>query len=205
MVPDTCDPGCRRKSEIHLAGFLAKSSANGPGTRAVIWVQGCPIRCPGCFNPQFWPFSKATVVSAGELARRIEVIRGIDGITFSGGEPFSQADSLAEVGEAVRKTGRTVVTYSGYSYRDLTESSDPAWKRLLSATDLLIAGPYVEELACNTLYIGSSNQEIIPLSGRIGPDVPLRYDCGETIEYSIAPDGVTTVTGFPRGCHVRGG
>ena len=198
MVPHTSDHGCRRKSGLNLAGFLARSAVNGPGIRAVIWVQGCPIRCNGCFNPGFWSFSPATVVSPYELAGRIRAIPGVDGVTFSGGEPFAQADALAVVGEQVRETGYTVVTYTGYTHEHLLSADDPAWNRLLNVTDLLIAGPYVRALSCSSPFIGSSNQELISLTGRIPRDPASRHADEEIIEFSINAHGTTTITGFPR-------
>lgn len=203
MVHQIHDPGCRRMSVLNLAGFLARSSANGPGTRAVIWVQGCPIRCRGCFNPASWSFSPVTMVSSDELAARILATDGIDGVTFSGGEPFAQAGALACVGEQVRDEGLTIVTYTGYTCEQLTTRADPAMDRLLAVTDLLIAGPYVENMACNDPYIGSANQQVIPLTGRILPVPSQGPPKGELIEFSIAPDGMVTTTGFPGPLMVR--
>jgi len=91
MVIPNNNPGCRSMSMLNLAGFLAKSEVNGPGTRAVVWVQGCPIHCERCFNVQFQSFSPATLVPVNELAEMILALHGIDGVTFSGGEPFAQA------------------------------------------------------------------------------------------------------------------
>src|SRR5512138_4028921 len=130
------DPGCRPMPLLNLAGFLAKSSVNGPGTRAVIWVQGCPIRCTGCFNPQFQPFSPATLIPIAELARTILSLEGIDGVTFSGGEPFFQAGPLAALGERLRTEGLTIVTYTGYTADQIAAGDDPAWPALLAVTDL---------------------------------------------------------------------
>lgn len=203
MVHQTSNHGCRRRSVLNLAGFLVRSAANGPGIRAVVWVQGCPIRCDGCFNPAFWSFSPASMVSADDLADRILATEGIDGVTFSGGEPFSQADALASVGEQVREAGHTVVTYTGYTYEQLTSSTDPAWNRLLGVTDLLIAGPFIRTLACHDQYIGSSNQQLISLTGRVRTDAPPKQMHGEIIEFSIAPGGMVTTTGFPREPMVR--
>jgi anaerobic ribonucleoside-triphosphate reductase activating protein len=190
-------------SVLNLAGFLARSGANGPGTRAVIWVQGCPIRCRGCFNPASWSFSPVTTVSSDELAARVLATEGIDGVTFSGGEPFAQAGALARVGEQVRDAGLTIVTYTGYTREQLTTRADPAMNRLLAVTDLLIAGPYKKNMACNDLYIGSANQQVIPLTGRILSVSPLAPPRGELIEFSITPDGMVTTTGFPRPRMVR--
>ena len=198
MVTPITDHGCRHKSGLSLAGFLAKSAVNGPGIRAVIWVRGCPIRCKGCFNRAYWSFSPAREVSPEEIIRQIRAIQGIEGITFSGGEPFAQAAPLAEVGEQVREMGYTVVTYTGYTYEHLLSGSNPAWNRLLRVTDLLIAGPYIRTLACNNPYIGSSNQQLIYLTGRIHKDPTYGQAEGELVEFSIDSHGTTTITGFPR-------
>ncbi|MDD1693206.1 MAG: radical SAM protein [Methanoregula sp.] len=190
-------------SVLNLAGFLARSDANGPGTRAVIWVQGCPIRCRGCFNKASWSFSSGITVSANELADRILSIAGIEGVTFSGGEPFAQADALASVGEQVQQGRLTVITYTGYTYEQLIAHPDPGCNRLLRITDLLIAGPYMKNLACSDPYIGSSNQQVIPLTGRVLPESPNEERAVETIEFSITPDGTVTTTGFPKPLMVR--
>ncbi len=203
MADQTSDHGCRRRSVLNLAGFLARSAANGPGIRAVIWVQGCPIRCSECFNPEFWSFSPANLITPDDLANRIIAIKGIDGVTFSGGEPFSQADGLAFVGEQVKKAGLTVITYTGYTYEYLTSHPDPGRDRLLAVTDLLIAGPYIGELACTDPYIGSSNQQIIDLSGRIRIHDTSEKVPGGFVEFSISPGGIVTTTGFPEKNLVR--
>jgi anaerobic ribonucleoside-triphosphate reductase activating protein len=198
MVNEYNDPGCRRRSSLNLSGYLLHSTVNGPGTRAVVWVQGCPLRCKGCFNKASWPFSPAHIVPAEELAARILAADGIEGVTFSGGEPFTQAGPLADVAERVIRAGLTVVTYSGYTFEQLASCRDPEYGRLLRATDLLIAGPYREDLACRDRYRGSANQEVIPLTGRIVPEAVNCENAGEhAVEFTIAPDGTVTTTGFP--------
>lgn len=202
MVHKYNDPGCRRMCRLNLSGFLSRSAVNGPGIRTVVWVQGCPIRCRGCFNTATWSFSSHHIVSTSRLTARILGIQGTNGVTFSGGEPFEQAGPLAEVAEQVCEAGLTVVTYSGYTYEQLTARNNPAWDRLLAATDLLIAGPYKEDLACTALFMGSANQQVIPLTGRVVPE-PASPQQGETVEFTIAPDGTVTTTGFPDATMVR--
>jgi len=186
-------------SVLNLAGFLAKSEVNGPGTRAVIWVQGCPIHCEGCFNEQFQPFSPATLTPVDELAGMILALSGIEGVTFSGGEPFAQAGPLAALGERLRRAGFTIVTYTGYSAEQLAEGDDPAWPALLAVTDLLIAGPYVAGLAKPDPLKGSSNQQVIALGLKVpvssGSAPP--YMVRSRTEFTITPDGTITATGFP--------
>ncbi len=199
MVNDYHDPGCRPMSVLNLAGFLAKSEVNGPGTRAVVWVQGCPIHCPGCFNEQFQSFSPATCIGVSELAGMILALQGIDGVTFSGGEPFAQAGPLALLGARLRSAGLSIVTYTGYTTEQLARSDDPAWPALIAATDLLITGPYIAELASADPLKGSSNQQVIALGTRIpAAGIAAEQPCpaGRT-EFTIAPDGTITTTGFP--------
>ena len=203
MVNEYNDPGSRRMNRLNLSGLLMRSTVNGPGIRTVVWVQGCPIRCRGCFNTASWSFAPIHIVPASGLAARILATEGIDGVTFSGGEPFAQAGPLAAVAERVREEGLTVVTYSGYTYEQLAARADPDGSRLLAATDLLIAGPYIGTLACHDPYIGSSNQQLIPLTGRVCPDAPPGQARGEIVEFSIAPGGMVTTTGFPREHVVR--
>jgi anaerobic ribonucleoside-triphosphate reductase activating protein len=199
MVIPNNNPGCRPMSVLNLAGFLAKSEVNGPGTRAVVWVQGCPLHCEGCFNVPFQSFSPATLIPVETLAARILTLPGIDGVTFSGGEPFAQAGPLAALGERLRRAGLTIVTYTGYTAEQLAEGDDPAWPALIAATDLLVAGPYIAGLARPDLLKGSSNQQAIFL----GTKIPVSQETAHPdparrrTDFTIAPDGTITTTGFP--------
>jgi anaerobic ribonucleoside-triphosphate reductase activating protein len=197
MVHQFSDPGCRPRDHLNLAGFLPRSEVNGPGSRAVVWVQGCPIRCSGCFNESFWSFSPANIVTVDELASRITAIPDIAGVTFSGGEPFAQAGALASLGDRVKETGLSLVTYTGYTPGQLAKAKLPTWDHLLRITDLLIAGPYIDSLACTDTYRGSSNQQVIPLSGRILSETGKTEEPGNCVEFTIGTDGSIITSGFP--------
>jgi len=188
-------------SVLNLAGFLARSEVNGPGIRAVLWVQGCPRRCEGCFNPQFQPFSPATHALVPTLAKTIISLEGIDGVTFSGGEPFAQAGPLAELGATLRNAGLSVITYSGYTAEELAAGDDPAWPALLAATDLLIAGPFIAFRARPDPLTGSANQQVIAIGMRLSAG--RKDSAGSRTEFTIAPDGSITTTGFPEPSLVR--
>ena len=193
-------PGARERStvrEINYAGFLPCSTVNGPGRRAVIWVQGCPLRCSGCFNPGLWPFESRNRIRAGDLVRRILTVPDIEGVTFSGGEPFCQAAALAEVGEPVRNRGLSVVTFTGFPYRELLRRRRASWQALLDATDLLIAGPYRPDLRCVHPLRASANQDIIHLTDRLEGREEESGPAAGTIEYSISAEGMITTTGYP--------
>ena len=197
MVHRFSDHGCRQKDQLNLAGFLPRSEVNGPGSRAVVWVQGCPIRCRGCFNEAYWPFSPANIIAVDELASRITALPDIDGVTFSGGEPFAQAGPLAQLGDRIKEAGLTLVTYTGFTHDQLLRGRRPSWVHLLAITDLLIAGPYIDSLACTGMYRGSSNQQVIPISGRIAPVSGGQEGHGGRVEFTIGTDGSITTSGFP--------
>ncbi len=197
MVHDNSDPGCRPKSVLNLAGFLARSEVNGPGIRAVVWVQGCSHRCEGCFNPQSWSFSPVQLVPVRELAGQILALDDIDGVTFSGGEPFAQAAALADLGSRLKHAGLSIITYTGFTHDDILREGRPSYLRLLMVTDILIAGPYIRSWAPVHPFTGSGNQCVIPLngdpaSGPSGAGTP----CGQA-EFTILRDGNITMTGFP--------
>jgi sulfatase maturation enzyme AslB (radical SAM superfamily) len=76
---------------LNLARIIQRSAANGPGERFVIWVQGCPLACPGCWNPDTWAFQKRELRDTKSVVEEILSVDGIEGVTFTGGEPFMQA------------------------------------------------------------------------------------------------------------------
>lgn len=179
---------------INVANFMEKSHVNGHGARAVLWVQGCKFHCPGCFNPENQPFIEKTRVPVSEMANRILMVEGIEGVTFSGGEPFEQAAALSELAAILKENGLTVMVFTGYRYADLLAEGNPDHKALIASADMLIAGRY--EQAKNTdskiPLIGSTNQEIISLTGKI----PAPDEGAPTVEIVITPDGMY-LTGFP--------
>jgi anaerobic ribonucleoside-triphosphate reductase activating protein len=149
--------------KIRVAGVADESSVDGPGLRFVLFVQGCPHRCPGCHNPQTHAFQGGTLMDVEEVLARTRLNPLLDGLTLSGGEPFEQAEALAPLAEKAREEGRSVVTYTGYRYEELLEPPcRQGWLRLLEATDILVDGRFEAELRTEVLpFRGSSNQKLI--------------------------------------------
>ena len=116
----------------------------GPGERACIYVQGCSIRCKGCITPQSWQ-KGIQKVNVKDIAETILQGPEIEGVTFSGGEPFEQAKALAKLGNILKNEGLSVVTFTGHVLEDIVKSSDVDWHGLLSVTNLLIGGPYLSD------------------------------------------------------------
>jgi anaerobic ribonucleoside-triphosphate reductase activating protein len=188
---------------LNVAMAVACTEAEGPGRRYALWVQGCPLRCPGCCNPAFLAFREASRRAVDDVIADIDAARArdIEGISLLGGEPTSQAAALADVAEATRAMGLSVMVYSGFTLAELRARYDVDVDRLLAATDLLVDGPYVEALRTTTRrYIGSTNQTLHALSDRYRIDDPVFRD-RNTVELRVVTDasGTTRVelNGWP--------
>ena len=306
---------------LRVGAFEPRSLVNGPGARAVLWVQGCGRRCAGCFNPEFLPREGGRLVAAGEVvrwvrdaAREVEAVgvgkltaeirnpkaeirnpkegrdpkaeirrlkaegrkpkvemglfsaagesepqraagaagtgrsadfqsavsrifnpptpetahglptesrrysrlkvcattegdravetsalnrqpsSALEGITFSGGEPFEQAGELALVAGAARQMGLGVLVFTGYLWEELEASQDAGHRALLAVCDLVVAGPYEREHPGTHALLASANQRLVFLSDRYRA-----HDFGQKrrVEFRIATDGTVRTTGFP--------
>lgn len=152
--------------KLRISGIVEESITDGEGLRFVIFVQGCMHHCPGCHNPQTHAMDGGYCVKISALASRILENPLLDGVTFSGGEPFLQAEALAALGTMLKEHGLNIVTYTGYTYEALQkmEETHPDIHALLHVTDVLIDGPYIQQQKDLALaYRGSKNQRIIRL------------------------------------------
>lgn len=152
---------------IRLYGTVPDSIVDGPGLRYAVFVQGCSHACPGCHNPESQPHEGGVVRSIASVVTEIQANGLVKGVTLSGGEPFEQAASSAELARRLKELGYGVWTYTGYQYEDLLARAeqDGAVSALLDATDVLVDGPYVVSLRSLGLrWCGSSNQRLIDVS-----------------------------------------
>lgn len=148
---------------LQLSGTANDSIVDGPGLRFTIFVQGCPHRCKGCHNPQTHVFDGGTPSDTDELLERIKRNPLLDGVTFSGGEPFCQALPLAEIGRKIHDLHLNIITYTGFTFEELYERrSEEGIGELLAVTDYLIDGPFIEAQKSYQLqFRGSANQRIL--------------------------------------------
>lgn len=146
------------KMHLRIHAFVPLSRANGPGTRAVIWVQGCSLGCPGCYNPETHSFTGGKLVPVDELFRRIVELDGrIEGITVTGGEPLQQLEAVTVLLRRVKaETLLSVVLFTGFTWEEVQRTA----RALLRYVDILIAGRYDERqrLACDLR--GSANKTV---------------------------------------------
>ncbi|MGE5422759.1 MAG: anaerobic ribonucleoside-triphosphate reductase activating protein [Ignavibacteriales bacterium] len=166
--------------KIRVCGFTKESVVDGPGIRAVVFAQGCPHRCVGCHNPDTWDSEDGFDLEIDDILFQIASNPLLRGLTLTGGEPFAQSEGFAELAARVKSSGLDVVTYSGYTYEELMEKGrqDVSVMKILENTDILIDGPYMEELKDLSLaYRGSRNQRIIDINSsfQTGKVVQLEY------------------------------
>jgi anaerobic ribonucleoside-triphosphate reductase activating protein len=183
---------------LQVAQIVPCTEAEGPGRRFALWFQGCPLRCPGCCNPEFIPFAGGEAMSLADVLRQLDEARrqGVEGITLLGGEPLAHAAGSAALAAAARERGLTVMVFSGYTLEDARAQGDPDVAAVLAHTDILVDGPYVREQPDTTRrWIGSANQRIHFLSDRYRADDPCWRE-RNTLEIRVR-GGEVSVNGFP--------
>lgn len=160
---------------LKLAGLVRDSIVDGPGLRTVFFSQGCPHHCPGCHNPETWAFSGGTPMEEEELFQIARANPLCRGVTFSGGEPFAQAEGFARLGRMLKEAGYEVASYTGYTFEQLLEGTVQQ-RALLETLDVLIDGPFLlGERTLELSFRGSRNQRIlnVPESLRAGMAIPV--------------------------------
>ncbi|MHB8171847.1 MAG: anaerobic ribonucleoside-triphosphate reductase activating protein [Thermincolia bacterium] len=166
--------------KIRIAGITGESVVDGPGLRAVIFTQGCPHYCTGCHNPDTLDPNGGVEMYTDQVLEELGQMKLIKGVTFSGGEPFIQASAVAYLARRIKAQGKDIVTFTGYTFEELMDKShhDEGLKELLTLTDLLIDGPFIEaEKDLSLPFRGSRNQRLI--------DIPKSLSNGKVIEYCL--------------------
>ena len=138
-------------------------------------------------------------VSVGLLAKRILAVPGLEGVTYSGGEPMLQARSLSILSKTLRDAGLSIVCFTGYTLDHLRAQHNRWIGELLAQVDILIDGPYDRSQAANLLWRGSSNQQVHFLTTRY------RHLAGQItrrpaqVEITVGKNGFLTTGTWPDG------
>jgi len=152
---------------VRIAGVVKESIVDGPGIRYVIFAQGCPHHCKGCHNEATLDFAGGQEYGIEKIVFDIERTQLLSGVTFSGGEPFSQPDAFCELATRLKEKNVHILIYSGYTYEELIKLSEKnvAIKNLLGLTDILIDGRFdLEKRDLMLQFKGSSNQRYIDMN-----------------------------------------
>lgn len=190
---------------------LASSCVNGPGDRSVVWVQGCNLRCAGCWNPESHAFLGERAESLVELAEWI-CAHAKDGVTFSGGEPLQQLNELWTL-TLLLKSWRpelSIGMFTGYTEQEMErgirfyvpgtgqwteQDAFRYWQGVRSRLDWAVMGRYNQLQPSSRPMCGSENQKIVLFSHRYRME---DFDA-QAVEMDFGPDGLVTITGFPDG------
>jgi len=193
-----------------LHALIPASRANGPGLRAVVFFQGCSLGCPKCWNPSTHQFrgTEASVDAVVQGVLRARQEHPLEGVTFSGGEPMQQADSLLRLIKGSRRQAPELSfgMFSGYTEHELAQgrywiwgdgSSEQhrrrLWQEIRACLDFAILGRFNQAQPSSLPLRTSRNQILRLFSDRYAP-----ADFSEQlIEVSIHEGGRAEVTGFP--------
>ncbi|MBR4882826.1 MAG: anaerobic ribonucleoside-triphosphate reductase activating protein [Bacteroidales bacterium] len=148
-------------SKLSILDIIDGTVVDGPGFRLSIYCAGCSHRCNGCHNPQSWEIGNGKEMDVEEL---LQVVKDSPwNVTFSGGDPFFQAEGFAQLAQRIKaETSKTVWCYTGYTLEALVQENDPWKMELLRSIDVLVDGPFVQDLRDEQLrFRGSANQRIL--------------------------------------------
>ena len=146
--------------KIRLAGIVNDSIVDGTGIRMTVFVQGCEHNCKGCHNPQTHDLNGGYLADTDDILEKALKNPLLEGLTFSGGEPFLQPLPLCDLAKKAHEKGFNIFCYTGFLYEDILKDENK--KALLEQVDYLIDGPFIEAQKSLLLnFRGSENQRII--------------------------------------------
>jgi anaerobic ribonucleoside-triphosphate reductase activating protein len=163
-------------ASIKIAGTVNDSVVDGEGYRFTIFTQGCPHDCIGCHNPQTHDFDGGRVEDTEDILKVVLDNPLLQGVTFSGGEPFCQPAPLADLARRLHEHHLDVWCYTGYTMDQLLQGT-PQQLELLKELDVLVDGPYQEwKRDISLSFRGSSNQRIIDVQESLRKNQIILYD-----------------------------
>lgn len=160
---------------LSLIKIIESTTVDGPGLRTTVYSAGCSHHCDGCQNPQSWDLNYGTQTPVEAIAEKL-LENEFEDVTFSGGDPFYQADAFAQLASIIKtKSNKNIWCYTGYTFEYLI--SKPQYMPLLKNVDVLVDGPFVAKLKDKELlFRGSANQRLI--------DIRKSLDSKSVVEYS---------------------
>lgn len=159
---------------MRYAGIISNDIAAGTGVNVSFFVQGCPIHCPGCHNPQTWDFGGGKEFTHETLVNIINLLTANNvhrNLSIMGGEPLCKENlfltSLIVQTVKDQLPNTKIFIWTGYLYEDLVAQHDNYIDYILTNADVLVDGPYIQEERDITLKMrGSRNQRIINLKNK---------------------------------------
>lgn len=192
-------PRLKPADHLYVARVGGPSRVLGPGLRTIVWVWGCSRRCRGCIAEPILGQPEVAPVPVEEVAAHILADPTIEGVTFSGGEPFEQAPALGALCARLRASRNlSLMSYTGFTLAEIERHADLAHRAFLDHLDILVDGPFVESRQADLLWRGSANQRIHLLTARHADLAGLLGDAGAAgLEVTVHADGRVSWIGVP--------
>lgn len=148
---------------IRIAGIVQDSIVDGQGIRMTIFTQGCPHHCPGCHNAHTHDPNGGREVTVAEIIEQMRSNPLLDGVTFSGGEPFEQIEAVKHIAHEAHRLRLNVWCYTGWTWEQIM--LDPRKRGLLAYIDVLVDGRFdLKQRSLELKWRGSKNQRVIDVS-----------------------------------------
>ena len=149
--------------KLYVLDIIEETMVDGVGLRTSIYFSGCSHFCNGCHNPQSWNLNNGKEMTIDELLNIIKADEFAN-VTFSGGDPLYQCEGVTELAKRIKEeTDKTIWCYTGFTYEEII--ANDYLKQILPYIDMLVDGPFIEELKNTDLpFRGSENQRIIELN-----------------------------------------
>ncbi len=143
-----------------IMDIVHDSVVDGPGLRTVIFSAGCPHQCAGCHNPESWSMRSGRWQTVMDIVREAGS-NPLTDITLSGGDPFIQAAAMSRIATELRRLGKNIWAYTGYTLEELLSANDRHQKQLLDCCDVIVDGRFeMEQRDLSLPFRGSRNQRI---------------------------------------------
>lgn len=155
--------------QIRIAGIVQDSIVDGKGLRLTIFTQGCPHHCKGCHNPETHDPQGGSVVDTSVIVAMLDTDPLLDGITFSGGEPFEQVEAIKIIAHEAHKRRLNVWCYTGWTWEEIMSNHHK--RGLLAYIDVLVDGRFIQaQRSLSLKWRGSANQRIIDVAESLFSD-----------------------------------
>ena len=142
-------------SKLSVSKIESFSCVDGPGIRTVIFFNNCPLRCKFCHNPEMQQEINKLDINYQKLYKLIlnnkPYYKSNGGVTFSGGEPFSEqhVDELIELAKRIKnETKLNLLIYTGYTLEQIIVKWNKSFLDLMDLADYLVDGPFIQEKKC---------------------------------------------------------
>lgn len=148
-----------------IHSFESFGTVDGPGIRFVLFLQGCPLRCQYCHNPDTWAKDGGKEITVAEVLKHYAANAPFyknGGITVTGGEPLLQIDFVTELFSAAKEKGiHTCIDTSGITFRRDNPQILEKFEKLLAVTDLVMLDIKHIDPEAHKVLTGTSNQPVL--------------------------------------------